>query len=50
MAFLTIQMIICRNGKQDPLLELSVEKLRIAKFDPKIRMEYEDREKALKRY
>ncbi|UTW68538.1 hypothetical protein KHA80_13125 [Anaerobacillus sp. HL2] len=28
--------------------ELSVEKLRIAKLDPKIRMEYEDREKALK--
>ncbi|UTW68542.1 hypothetical protein KHA80_13155 [Anaerobacillus sp. HL2] len=29
-------------AKQDPMLELSVEKLRIASLDPKIRMEYED--------
>jgi predicted transposase/invertase (TIGR01784 family) len=35
-------------AKQDPMLELSVEKLRIASMDPEVRMQYEAREKALK--
>ncbi|UTW68562.1 hypothetical protein KHA80_13290 [Anaerobacillus sp. HL2] len=34
-------------AKQDPILELSVEKLRLASLDPEIRMQYEAREKAL---
>ncbi|OIJ22385.1 hypothetical protein BKP45_07045 [Anaerobacillus alkalidiazotrophicus] len=35
-------------AKQDPMLELSVEKLRLASMDPEIRMQYEAREKALR--
>ncbi|WP_211096138.1 PD-(D/E)XK nuclease family transposase, partial [Alkalihalobacillus alcalophilus] len=35
-------------AKQDPMLEIGVDKLRIASMDPKIRMQYEAREKALK--
>ena len=35
-------------AKQDPMLELSIEKLRVASMDPEIRMQYEAREKALR--
>ncbi|MED1561537.1 PD-(D/E)XK nuclease family transposase [Alkalihalobacillus alcalophilus] len=35
-------------AKQGPMLEIGVDKLRIASMDPKIRMQYEAREKALK--
>lgn len=35
-------------AKQDPMLELGIEKLRVASMDPEIRMQYEAREKALR--